>query len=370
MMFEPEIVRSYVAELVPNSNILTNEDLVRGNYGMSNDERRVIISSLNELIFMPKRVRQLLYSENNREMVSGTKLDFEIRNFLRISSSLVAENIGGDGANEWQNQTYKKIRNVLAAEGPYGVLYGRNSVVELLQIDMKSQFEVKEKLLVPYGNDNLELGIRTLKYGQSCELDELWEVNSGFESLFESILNIQNQITKFSLSENFRTFHLYIWSDQPLVNFQPSLIKEAISECIISSPKSGIHLAKVLLFISTNRFSSNELKSFKEKEMLALKRALPGGRIFLSPGENEEIFLDPVKKLNRPNSVFESKYLTDAVERVNELGISEFRLLDASRAVIESTQDLVRASCFAIKSECWNGTWAKSLEVDGEQVII
>ena len=366
-MFEPDIVRSFVAELVPNSNILTNEDLASGDYGLPNDERRVIISSLADLIFMPKRVRQLLYSENNREMMSGVNFDSEVRNFLEISSLLIAEDIGGDESNEWRNHTYNKIRNVLAAEGPYGILNGSNSVVKILQTDEKEQFEIKEKLLVPYGNSNLQIGRRTLKYGQSCELDELWEVNSGLESLFESIINIQNQIEDVG---NFRTFHLYIWSDQPLGEFQPSLIKEAISECIISSRKSGMHVANVLLFISTNRFSNYDLKSFKGKETLALKRALPGGRIYLSPGENEDIFLDPVKKLSRPNSVYESNYLLDAVERVDELGISGLRLVDASLVVVESTQDLVKCSCFAILSECWNGTWAKSLEVDGEQVII
>ena len=38
--------------------------------------------------------------------------------------------------------------------------------------------------------------------------------------------------------------------------------------------------------------------------------------------------------------------------------------------VIESTNDLVDDSAIVISADCWIGTWAKSLEIDGEQVII
>lgn len=366
-MFEPNIVKSFIAEFVPNCNILTNNDLTIGNYGMSNDERRVIISNIDDLISMPKRIRQLLYSENNRDVMSETNLDSQIRNFLELSSSLIAEDIGADESNEWRTHTYNKMRNVLAAEGPYGILNGSNSVIKILQTDMKEQFEVKEKLLVPYENGNLQVGRRTIKYGQSCDLDELWDINSGFESLFESIINIQSRI---EIVENFRTFHLYIWSDQPLVNFQPSLVEQAFTDSIYSTAKSGTHSVSVILFISTNRFSSYSLESFTQKEILALNRALPSGNIYLSPGVNDDVFTNPVMKLNRPNSVFESDFLTDAVNRVSELGLSEMRFLESSNVVIESTNDLVETSAIAILSECWNGTWAKSLEIDGEQVII
>lgn len=365
-MFEFNHIKSLAGRILPNSQILSSEELVYGGIENPMNKRRIIISPLDELITLTKRVRQLIYSDHNDDSISGSRIDSKVKKILELSKLIIAQDIGGENAEEWQNSTYEKIRNIIAAEGPYGIFNGSNSIVKIQQEDNKVQFEIKEKLILPYGNKSLVIGNRTLKYGVSYDFISNWEVNVGFEGIFE---NMKNLVPLLDENDVYRTFHLYFWSDQPIENYQPYLVEQVLRDCLISFP-SGSHSAITVLFISNDEFSNYELSHLTSRETLALNRALPGGKIYLSPGKNEDIFTDPVKKLNRPNSVFDSDYFEKAVKRVAELGVSEMRFLEASNVVIESTNDLVESSSIAIMSECWNGTWAKSLEIDGEQVII
>jgi len=364
-MYEINHIKSLAEQILPNCSIITSDELIFGELSNSQNASRVIISPVDELLFLTKRVRQLIYSDNKNDSNLGANLDSKIKKFLELSKKLIGQDIGGEASEEWQNNTYSKIRQIIAAEGPYGIFNGSNSIIKILQSDIKDQFEIKEQLIIPYGNKNLVVGNRTLKYGISYDIIANWEYDSGFEDIFE----IMKSMMRFNFDETYRTFHLYLWSDQPMANFQPALVEQVLKDCLTSF-SSGSHSAIVVLFVTNNEFSNHELSHLTSREILALNRALPGGNIYLSPGLNEDIFVDPVKKLNRPNSVLSSDYLDKAIKRVDDLGISELRLLDASSVVIESTNDLVDSSSIAIMSECWDGTWANSLEVDGEQVII
>ena len=365
-MFQIDELKSLIETLYPKFSVHTSEDLLRGDFGPPSDSRRVIISPLNELVFMTKRVRQMIYSEASEEILSGASLDSKVKKFLEISKTMIAKDLGSEASEEWQSKTYAKIRSIIAAEGPHGIFNGPNSVVSLVEMDMKQQFEIKEKLILPYGIGDLEIARRTVKYGISHELMENWDINNGAEDLFESIMNIHNQI-KFS--ENHRTYHVYFWADQSLGNYQPSMIKQVLEQCFYDF-NSGLHSVFSLLLITTQNESHEQLPKLSDREFLSLQRSLNNGRIFLSPSYSEDIFTNPQKRMDRPNSVFTSKFMDDAVKRTQELKLTNMRLLDSTNIVIESTNDLPKLSSIAVLNECWNGTWSKSLEVDGEQVII
>ena len=242
-MFQIDELKSLIEKLYPKFAVHTSKDLLRGNFGPPSDSRRVIISPLNELVFMTKRVRQMIYSEATEETLSGASLDSKVKKFLEISKNMIAKDLGSEASEEWQSKAYARIRSIIAAEGPYGIFNGANSVVSLVEIDMKQQFEIKEKLVLPYGIGELEIARRTVKYGVSNELMENWDINNGNEALFESIINIHNQI-KFS--DIYRTFHLYVWMDQPLGDFQPSMIKQVLEQCFYDF-NSGLHSVFSLL---------------------------------------------------------------------------------------------------------------------------
>ena len=187
---------------------------------------------------------------------------------------------------------------------------------------------------------------------------------------FANVPYVGNSFSTITTST--RIQHIFLWSDMPLVNYQPSFLKRIFSDYIYHFSNNSPNDAVVILLVSTSINSTTlEKESFNPREYLALKRALSGGRVYLCPGTNEEVFTDPILRLNRPNSVLESEtYFDDVETRIKNLKLFDLRLMKGVRHIVsEATHDLVETSSIAIMSSCWKGTWTESREVDGEQVI-
>ena len=184
--------------------------------------------------------------------------------------------------------------------------------------------------------------------------------------------SIQKLSENAQYSDSDKFHHLYVWSDLPLSEFQPSFIERIVSDCVLRFRGHHQHTAKILLFSSINPNQHGEFKvTLEDIETLSLKRGFGNGILYLAPGKNEDIFTDPVMKVNRPHSILNSSTLVEGLsERLEQLNLKDQRIVQGLRYVLhESTVDLVDGSAFAILADCWTGTWAESKEVDGEQVM-
>ena len=116
------------------------------------------------------------------------------------------------------------------------------------------------------------------------------------------------------------------------------MIKQVLERCFYDF-NSGLHSVFSLLLITTQNESHEQLPKLSDRELLSLQRSLNNGRIFLSPSYLEDIFTNP-QEMDRPNSVFNSKFMDDAVKELCELNLTNMRLLDSTNVGIESTNDL------------------------------
>lgn len=207
-MFEAEFYASICEELIENTLILNSDEIASSIRENRTDQRRIIFSPLDELLFMPKRIRQQIYSESQNGMATGSFLESAIKNFLDLSMKRLAEDIGANEAKRWRARTFNNIRNIIAAEDVSGILNGSNSVVYVEQGKVESEFEIKERLILPFGNERIEIGERKLKFGEFCQLLEKWEIHSGMEPIFNSLVDINDRSL---VGHNGKTFHLYIW---------------------------------------------------------------------------------------------------------------------------------------------------------------
>ena len=89
-----------------------------------------------------------------------------------------------------------------------------------------------------------------------------------------------------------------------------------------------------------------------------MSRAFGNGKLYLAPGKNTEIYMNPINKANRPESIFNSvEYVEDTASRMEQLGVDEHRIsIDLQYAAHESTIDLVQNSAFVLVADCWTGT--------------
>ncbi len=367
MMFEFEEYAEIVRELFPSSSIFDSTNRNHTEHTVS-DNRSIVISPLRELIFAPKTAKQYLYS-NNRSMGNDEiySLDYFVRQVLDEAMKMISQDMGEQIAKEWRKDTFNLVKNIVAVDDLFGILDGEHSLIKLERLADDSAFEISESLELPYDGNKLVIGQRKTRYGESCGNLENWHINKGMEELFESLVKLNDSI---SLTSNPKRFHFYVWSDQPISRFQKSLVKQVFHDSIFSAQNTGNYVAKALIFISKDDQHSTKLESLNSMERLAISRGQKSGRIYLSPGKHEDVFTDDYLRYNRPKSVFESEYIEKMVARTKFLGLHHSKVMRSDRVVIESTNDLVEISAMVISVDCWIGNWAKSLEIDGEQVII
>jgi len=366
-MFEFDEYAEIFQELFPSSSIFDSASVI-DNGNIISDSRSIVISPLNELIFAPKTAKQYLHSANrslgNNENFS---LDFFVRHVLDEAMKIISRDIGGKGAKEWRIDTFNLVKNIIAVDDLFGILDGEYSLIKIEKLADDSAFEISESLELPYGKKRLVIGQRKTRYGESCDNLENWQINKDMEEIFGSLVKLNDRIFQ---SSNPKRFHFFVWSDQPISRFQKSLVKQVFRDSIYSNQNTGNYVAKALIFISKDDKHSTNLETLNSMERLAISRGKKAGRIYLSPGKHEDVFTDDNLRYNRPNSVFDSAYIEQMVSRTKLLGLFDSKVMQSERVVIESTNDLVENSAMVISVGCWIGTWAKSLEIDGEQVII
>ena len=245
---------------------------------------------------------------------------------------------------------------------------GNSAIIEIEQIDHKKQFELNETLLFVFEGDKKVIATRKMRYGMSALLFDNWDVVAGYDELFSSLERLHRASEVEQLE---RKRYLFLWSDSPLNTFSESFLFSVFSDHINVNRKNNKFEAGVILLSSTTTRSVSIVKSeFTNNDFLSLQRVNSGGTLYLAPGAREDVFTDDVTRLNRPNSVFESKFYRDVEQKMVELELPELRMMkEYSISVHEPIHDLVEISAFAISSGCWTGTWAESLEIDGEQVM-
>tara|TARA_B100001250_G_scaffold209214_1_gene179577 strand:- start:4852 stop:5952 length:1101 start_codon:yes stop_codon:yes gene_type:complete len=366
-MFEFDEYAEICQEFFPSSSILDSTSVIH-NGNIISDSRSIVISPLNDLIFAPKTAKQYLHSANRSlGKNENHSLDFFVRQVLDEAMKIISRDIGEKVAKEWRKDTFNLVKNIIAVDDLFGILDGEYSLIKIEKLADDSAFEISESLELPYGEKRLVIGQRKTRYGESCENLENWEIKNDMDEIFGSLVKLNDSISQ---SSNPKRFHFFVWSDQPISRFQKSLVKQVFHDSIYSSQNTGNYVAKALIFISKDDEHSTDLETLNSMERLAISRGQKAGRIYLSPGKYEDVFTDDNMRYNRPSSVFESAYIEHMVSRTKLLGLFDSNVVQSERVVIESTNDLVENSAMVISVDCWIGTWAKSLEVDGEQVII
>ena len=99
-MYEINHIKSLAEQILPNCSIITSDELIFGELSNSQNASRVIISPVDELLFLTKRVRQLIYSDNKNDSNLGANLDSKIKKFLELSKKLIGQDIGGEASEE------------------------------------------------------------------------------------------------------------------------------------------------------------------------------------------------------------------------------------------------------------------------------
>ena len=371
-MSENNILREIIQKVVPDdTKIIFDFETIETIEPLKVDDsksRDIVISSLKHLIDLPKRIRRTLYEGQYKKATQSSNIDSCIREVLSLSRDLLSKEIGKEGASNWRDKFYFQIRQIIAAEGLYGVLNGNSAIIEIKQIDHKKQFELNETLLFDFQGDKKVIATRKMRYGMSALLFDNWDVVAGYDELFSSLERLHRASEVEQLE---RKRYLFVWSDSPLNTFSESFLFSVFSDHINVNRKNNKFEAGVILLSSTTTRSVSIVKSeFTNNDFLSLQRVNSGGTLYLAPGAREDVFTDDVTRLNRPNSVFESKFYRDVEQKMVELELPELRMMkEYSISVHEPIHDLVEISAFAISSGCWTGTWAESLEIDGEQVM-
>jgi len=332
-----------------------------------------VISPLRDLISLPLRIRRIQYAKTDVASHPSLDLDASIKRVLRNATEILTMQIGEDRSQLWATDTFMRINRILAGRGPNGILNGADAITRKIHRDELD--EVVESLEFLFTDGYKPIATRRYKYWTPPLFLEGFEaeVNGKHAPIYEELLmNLKSLSDATEIFDSDRFHHLFFWSDLPLTEFQPSLIERVVRDCTSRYRSPNQHSGKVLIFCSLPNTQNHILKqSFSPHEKLALKRAFGGGIIYLAPGKNTDIYTDPIKKANRPESVLNSSDFTGALEhRMSQIGLDELRIVDELRyAVHESTSDLVDNSAFVIVSDCWTGTWTQSKEIDGEQVM-
>jgi len=371
---ERNILREIIQQIVPDdTKIIFDFETIETIEPLMVDDsknRNIVISSLEHLIDLPKRIRRNLYKGQFRKTTESSNIDSCIREVLSLSRDILSKEIGKERASNWREIFYSRIRQIIAAEGLYGVLNGNSAIIEIEQIDHKKQFELNETLLFSFPGDKKIIATRKMRYGVSALLFENWDIMVGYDELFSSLerLHIASEVEQLE-----RKRYLFLWADSPLNTFSESFIFSVFSDHINVNRKNNKFEAGVILLFSTTPRNGPLAKSeFTSKDFLSLQRVNSGGTLYLAPGFEEDVFTKNIKRLNRPNSVFEldSNFYKDVEQKMSELELPKLRMMkEYSISVHEPIHDLVEMSAFAISSGCWTGTWAESLEIDGEQVM-
>ena len=330
----------------------------------------IIFSPLSQLIELPLRIRRILYEDKFHQQDSvSSDLDRIIRDLLSLATDILSKDIGREQATKWRDNLHMRIRQIIAGEGPFGLLNGGNAIVKVIEVPQHDRFEIVQELKFDFQGGAKTIAERSYRIGENLHLMEKWVVKEDFEEIF-SILQRLDSIS--IITNSVRIKHIFFWSDMPLETYQFSFLKQIFSDYIKHFSSNSQNDAVVIVIATTNETNNSVKKSsLKAREYLALKRALRGGRMYLCPGKNEEIYTDSMLRLNRPQSVLENeKFFTEVEIRLRELEIRQLRLLEEiTISVSDVTLDLVDNSSIAIMASCWKGTWSESREIDGEQVI-
>lgn len=386
-MLDEIFLRPILEDIVGSSTNLIFENETKDNFeSFTSNDSSIVISPLDHLIDLPKRIRRSLYEGKFSSYSQHSSSESSIRDILSCTLDLLTIEIGKDNALVWREELYSRIRQIIASEGFYGILNGGNSLIKIQEKDQKERFEIIEELIFSFQNYEVVIGTRAIRYGDSALLFEHWSPVEGYVALFNSLKNLYGD----AKSETFeRKLHLFVWSDSPLESFQHSFVSSVFSDYIYGIRKNHKSEAAVILLLSTASFSGFQQKpQLSNKQYLALQRANSGGILYLAPGSMEDIFQNEIMRISRPDSVFEvtkvewqgqisqhlesidTQYIQDVHDKLTELELFDLRMgNDLSCVIHEAGHDLVEQSAFAVISRCWTGTWAESLEIDGEQVI-
>jgi hypothetical protein len=367
---ENDQLREIIQKIVSQDNkIIFDTDTIEPLEVDDSNNRVIFISQLEHLIDLPKQIRTNLYNGQIRKVTQSSDVDSCIHKVLSVSRDLLTKEIGKDAASKWREIFYSRIRQIIAAEGIYGVLNGNAAIIKIKQTDRKKEFEINETLIFSFPGNEKAIATRKMAYGSSAELFEHWDVVAGYDELFSSLESLHDKSSGVKQLE--RKLHLFVWSDSPLNTFQESFLFNVFSNHInVNLNNYKFEAGVILLSSTTSRSGSLTKYGFSNKEFLSLQRVNSGGTLYLAPGAMEDIFTNEAMRLNRPHSVFESKFHQDVEQKMIELELIELRMMkEYSISVHEPIHDLVGISAFAISSGCWTGTWAESLEIDGEQVM-
>jgi len=324
-----------------------------------------VISNLSDAVSLPLRVRRILYASSDDKL---NDLDKYTEFMIESARLIMVREIGEEESDKWATELDLRINNILAGSGPMGIFSGSKSLI--IEDSKEESNEVTQTLQFRFQNGIRKIAERTYTYMDGKpKLYDKYKSEPGYEKLLDSIQKlIKNSVT----IENHKFHHLFIWSDLPPTNFQPSFLERVVVDYVRRFRGHHKHTAKILLFSSiSHKGKGASNKNLNSTEILALQRGFGGGILYLAPGKNEDLKSDKKKKFNRRMSVYDSTSFTQSLgARFDELDISQLRIFDGLRDVLhEGTSDLVDKSAFAIVSDCWTGTWAETKEIDGEQVM-
>jgi len=324
-----------------------------------------VISNLSDAVSLPLRVRRILYSSSGDKI---NDLDKYTESMIESARQIMSREIGEEESDKWATELDLRINNILAGRGSMGIFSGSESLI--IEDSHEESNEVTQTLQFRFQNGIRKIAERTYTYAEkNPDSYDKYKSEPGYEKLFNSIkLLIDNSETV----EYHKFHHLFIWSDSPPKNFQPSFIERVVKDYVNRFRGHNKHTAKILIFSSIANKNNDTLNNnLNNIEKLALNRAFGNGILYLAPGTNEDLDSNKMNDCSRRISVYNNANFSQRLKaRFDELDISQLRIVNGLRDVLhEGTIDLINQSAFAIVSDCWTGTWTETKEIDGEQVM-
>ena len=275
-MIEESFLRPIVQGIVGSGTNLIFENETKEHLEITtSNHTNIVISSLDHLIDLPKRIRRDLHAVKFISNSQHSTLESSIRGILSCTLDLLTTERGKDKALLWREELYSRIRQIIASEGFYGILNGGNSLVQIKEKVQEERFEIMEELIFSFQNYEVVIGTRIIEYGDSSFLFEHWSLAKDYISLYHSLKNLHENV-KFEKFE--RNLHLFVWSDSPLKNFQPSFVSSIFSDYIHGKQRNHKSEAAVILLLSTASLPDSQPKNqLSNIQYLALQRAHSGG---------------------------------------------------------------------------------------------
>ena len=334
--------------------------------GSGTEKPLLLVHPLGNLVALPLLTRRRLSAPMFDPEISTSGSDSPLRLMLRQATEIIKSVYGEERALRWRDEQYRLMNSVIVAEGVHGMFHGLNGCVKIVEKDEFSRFEITEELQFQFFDGWKTIAHRSTPFGQSPHFFYGWSVKPGFNELYQELINLYDSV---DYQPSLPITDMFVWSNQELSSFPVSLIQNSTRDALNTFSPNTNNRGVGILFLSIDPDPSSE-KVMTQIEALSLQRSISNLRIMFAPGSLEK---KPANNLDIKtlNDVFGTPFEQKCQFLLESLGLLKSHLFEKQADFLfhKDTSDLNKHSFIVLSFECWNGTWANSLDIDGEHII-